>query len=364
MPTTFNVISLGNYAAIDPTEGNTQSENASSLVGLTFGNLENPLWEQVQSLSPGSTGFGGGTASAYDMNNSLSNDTFRLNGGPDQTFDGTAVYNATLTYTDGTTGTITAVVFQDTAGNTYLAPEFSANADQATLEAGAIRSMTLTSLVGNNYSGMTGSRETFNAAVCFAAGTKIATPDGLKDVARLVPGDRVMTVDNGPQVVRWVGIRTVPAIANHAPIRIRAGALGRGVPEHDLIVSRQHRVLLRSRVAQRMFGQSEVLVSACRLTPLPGVEEVRDWGIVTWCHLMCDRHEVIWAAGAPAETLYLGPEARQMLSDAALDEILALFPELADHPGLPARPMPDGRKQKELIARLVKNHRTPVESAT
>jgi len=131
MPTTFNVISLGNFASIDPTEGNTQSENAASLVGQTFGGVGDALVNDIQSFSSTGVGFGGGTSNAYDMNNSASNDTFSINGGPTQTFDGTAVYNATITYIDGSTATISAVVFQDTDGNTYLAPEFSANANHA-----------------------------------------------------------------------------------------------------------------------------------------------------------------------------------------------------------------------------------------
>ena len=124
MPTTFNVISLGNFASIDPTEGNIQFENAASLVGQTFGGVGNSLVNDIQSFSTGSTGFGGGNTSAYDMNNSASNEAFSINGGPDQVFNGTALYNATITYIDRTTATITAVVFQDSAGNTYLSRNF------------------------------------------------------------------------------------------------------------------------------------------------------------------------------------------------------------------------------------------------
>ena len=44
MPTTFNVISLGVRALIDPTEGNTRAENASALAGQTIGDVSNPLF--------------------------------------------------------------------------------------------------------------------------------------------------------------------------------------------------------------------------------------------------------------------------------------------------------------------------------
>lgn len=205
MPTTFNVLSLGVQPIIDPTEGNNVAENASALENMTFGSVTDPLWELSQSFSPGTGGFGGGTSTAYDQDNSLSNESFRLDGGPEQVFDASVVYNAVITYTDGTTANITAVVFQDTAGNTYLAPEFSANADQTALEAGPIRSLTLNSLVSNTFSGMTGSRQTSNFAVCFTAGTMIATPDGERAIETLKVGDLVETLDNGPQAIRWIG---------------------------------------------------------------------------------------------------------------------------------------------------------------
>ena len=79
MATTFNVISLGVQTLIDPTEGNTTAENASSLVGLTFGDVRDPLWENVQSFSPGTNSYGRGTNDAYDMNNNAASENFRIN---------------------------------------------------------------------------------------------------------------------------------------------------------------------------------------------------------------------------------------------------------------------------------------------
>lgn len=42
------------------------------------------------------------------------------------------------------------VVFQDVNGNAYLAPEETANADQAALTAKPIQALTLTSVVSNS----------------------------------------------------------------------------------------------------------------------------------------------------------------------------------------------------------------------
>lgn len=362
MPTTFNVISLGIQADIDTTEGNNIAEGASALVGSTFGSLGDSLNDQIQTFSPGSTGFAGGTTTAYDMDNNVSSETFSIDGGPDQTFDGTSIYNATITYIDGTTATITAVIFQDTNGNTYLAPEFSANADQAALEAQPIRSITLDSLSGNTFSGLTGDRQTGNFAVCFAEGTLIRTPFGDRPVQSLIAGDLVETADNGAQPIRWIGGRSVPAIGPMAPIAFAPGSLGSGLPRRRMMLSRHHRVMLRNAVANRMTGIPEVLVPAHRLEDLGGVCTVQDLGFVTYWHFLCDNHEIVFAEGTPAETLYLGTEAKRCLTPEALEEVRALFPDLvggdASHPA--ARTLMDGARGKTLIQRLQRNRKPAV----
>src|SRR5690606_32364085 len=98
---------------------------------------------------------------------------------------------------------------------------------------------------------------------CFTLGTLIETNEGNKPVEELQPGDLIATMDNGYQPIRWIGHTTRDAIdlaqnPKLKPIRIAAGALGNGLPERDLTVSRQHRVLVRSKIAQRMFGAEEV----------------------------------------------------------------------------------------------------------
>ncbi|MBV0913058.1 Hint domain-containing protein [Rhodobacteraceae bacterium ASV31] len=362
---------LGNFASIDLVEGdrapssnNSIADNANALITtprMELGGPGNPIWKSIQEFSPGSTGSSGGVSNnSYDMDNNAVNETFRIDGGTEQTFDGTAVYNATITYTDGTPpATITAVIFQDTAGNTYLAPEFSANADQAALEAAPLQSIRIDSVAGTEYSGMTADRQTFFGFVCFVEGTLIRTPGGEVPVELLQPGDLVMTVDHGPQMVRWIGHRGTPCFGPHFPVRIAPGALGEGQPKQTLHVSRQHRVMTRSRLAERMFGSPEALVAAHRLVGLPGVTVDRDRTHVTYWHFMCDRHEVVFANGAPSETLFLGQESRATMSGDALREIFALFPELEHRPMPSARTIPVGRRQSRYAERLAAN-RKPV----
>lgn len=74
--------------------------------------------------------------------------------------------------------------------------------------------------------------------------------------------------------------------------------MGAGIPDRDLLVSPQHRVLVRSAIAQRMFGSSEVLVAAKQLLQLPGISLAEDVAGVSYVHLLFDRHEIVVSNGA------------------------------------------------------------------
>lgn len=198
---------------------------------------------------------------------------------------------------------------------------------------------------------------------CFSAGTLIRTAQGEVAIETLKVGDMVETRDNGLQPIRWVGSvhlgpQDLQRAPNLRPIRIRAGALGRGVPQTDLLVSPQHRVLLRSKIAERMFGTREVLVAAKQLLQVEGIDIATDVAEVTYLHMLFDRHEVVVSNGAETETLYTGPQALLGVGEEAREEIFALFPELRAHPGerpQGARPMPSGRMARRMVVRHVQN---------
>lgn len=193
---------------------------------------------------------------------------------------------------------------------------------------------------------------------CFTRGTLILTAVGLVPVEDLSPGDLVRTRDNGLQPIRWcgsvrLGANALARMPRLRPIRFRAGALGQGQPTRDLVVSPQHRLLVRSRIAQRMFGSIEVLVAAKQLLDLPGVATEDQATEVEYIHLMFDSHEIIQANGAETESLYAGPMALRAISPAARAEIYCLFPELmvADYQKPPARMMPTGQQARQLAQR-------------
>ena len=162
---------------------------------------------------------------------------------------------------------------------------------------------------------------------CFAAGTLVETDTGPLPIELIRPGDLVQTLDNGLQPVRWAGQRRVPGRGDMAPILFKAGALGN---YRDLIVSPQHRMLLRDWRAEMHFGQSEVLVAAKHLVNGTSIR-THPMPRVTYVHLAFDRHEVIWAEGVPSESLHLGAMALASLGDDTRDELLTLFPELRAH---------------------------------
>lgn len=362
MPLTYNGFFMGNGALIDPTEGNTMAENAAALVGLTFGAAGTPLANNQVSITSVNVG---GNATALDQDNNLANDQVSINfgtGAPvSYVFDAAVNYNATLTYVDGTTVSVTAVVFQTTTGQLFLAPTFTAGTPlNNALMAGALRSITLDSVAGNNFLGLAADRPLLTFPTCFHRGTRIATDQGEVAVQRLAAGDRVQTADHGMQRLRWVGHRRFAAAevaANPAlcPVRIAPGALGRGLPRRALTVSQQHRVLVASVVTGRMFGAAEVLVAARHLVGLPGIEMAADQPFVEYWHLLFDQHEVVFSEGAQTESLFTGPMALQSVSPEARAEILAIFPDIVMRAPIPARPLIGGRQGRALTRRHLKN---------
>jgi len=206
--------------------------------------------------------------------------------------------------------------------------------------------------------------------VCFVSGATILTQKGPVLVEHLQVGDKVLTMDNGYQPIRWIGARSFDSIdlainPRLGPIRICAGSLAPNMPEKDLLVSRQHRILVRSIVAQRMFGAREVLIPATKLKDLNGVQAEQNLTNVTYHHFMFDDHEVVFSNGAPTESMSLGKEALKSVGIKALKEITSIFPEVLSDEFTPslARSCPTkGSMITKMTARINKNRKLAVES--
>ncbi|HSF63176.1 MAG TPA: Hint domain-containing protein, partial [Paracoccaceae bacterium] len=173
---------------------------------------------------------------------------------------------------------------------------------------------------------------------CFTPGTLIATPRGEVPVESLRPGDRVITRDNGLREVVWTGARpmdrTALALNPHLqPVMIRQGSLGNGLPERDMLVSPNHRMLVANDRTALYFDEHEVLVAAKHLVGARGVMEVQSAG-TTYIHFMCDRHEVVLANGAWTETFQPGDYTLKGMGNAQRAEIFELFPDLRNAQGI------------------------------
>lgn len=336
MALVYEAIYLGNYAAIDPTEGNSSSENASSLLG-TYGSVATPLYDERVTID--TDGVDGGAAGAWDTNNNVTNDTFSVDyndgsGFQAVTYDAITVYNATITYMDGTTASITAVVVQTTSGETYLFPEYSANADSAAMEDQAIVSISLDS-VANSTNVNTAIDRYATDFVCFARGSKIKTSTGMIAVEGLEIGDMVKTRDNGFQPIRWIGSQEVSATGRNAPILIEKGALNEmgiqknkhPIPVNDLYVSPQHRILITNSNCELLFGQKHVLIPAKHLCNGNSIS-VNQRPAVEYFHILFDEHEVIVAEGLETESFHPQKQGMDALSEQVRNEIFDIFPNL------------------------------------
>ena len=176
------------------------------------------------------------------------------------------------------------------------------------------------------------------ASPCFTPGTRIATPKGERRVETLRTGDRVITRDNGIQEIRWIGGRDITkdelAHAAHLkPVLIQQGALGNGLPERDMLVSPNHRMLGANDKTALYFEDSEVLVAAKHLTGLKGVDVV-EVSRTSYLHLLFDAHQVILSDGAWSESFQPDDQSIAGIGNAQRQEIQELFPELVDPEGV------------------------------
>ncbi len=163
---------------------------------------------------------------------------------------------------------------------------------------------------------------------CFVTGTLIATVDGEVPVETIKPGDMVLTQDLLARPVRWVGRREVVPTGALAPVRIEAGVLGN---RRDLVVSQQHRIHMSDFRAGLMFDSCDVLVPAKALVgEVPGIIFDTSFWRTTYCHLLFDRHELVWSEGILTESFHPGETALDALTEPVRHELQTIFPDLAE----------------------------------
>mgnify|MGYP003542432897 FL=1 len=168
---------------------------------------------------------------------------------------------------------------------------------------------------------------------CFTSGIMVMTPDGEIGVGDLVSGSRVVTRDNGIQSVEWVGRISVDfaglsASPHLKPVLIQQGSLGPGLPERDMLVSPNHRVLVGSDRPVQFYDGAEMLVAAKNLVDGRTIRQVDMLG-VTYIHFLFARHEVVLANGAWTESFHPGDRSLGAVGNAQRVELGELFPGLS-----------------------------------
>lgn len=176
--------------------------------------------------------------------------------------------------------------------------------------------------------------------VCFTPGTLIATPKGEVAVENLRVGDKVITRDNGIQEIRWMGFKQMgwhdfAANPHLKPVMVKAGSLGNGLPERDMMLSPNHRLLVANDRTALYFDEHEVLVAAKHLIGGKGIQQIDSVG-TTYFHFMFDQHEVVLSNGAWTESFQPGDYTLKGLGNAQRTEVFELFPELKTDVGIEA----------------------------
>jgi hypothetical protein len=139
------------------------------------------------------------------------------------------------------------------------------------------------------------------SASCFLRGTTIRTAVGDRKIEDLTIGDLLPTVFGGTRPIEWIGRYlfkksdpTKAWVKDVLPVRVARSALGRDVPYADLFVTKAHSLLI-----------DNVLVPVCNLindTTIT-VYDARAVDELEFFHIKLEAHDVIYAEGAPCETL-------------------------------------------------------------
>ena len=136
---------------------------------------------------------------------------------------------------------------------------------------------------------------------CFLKGTKIRTRHGQRKIEELAAGDVLPTVFGGVRRIRWVGRdqftrsdRSRAWAKDVLPVRIARSALAPDIPQADLFVTETHALLIDG-----VLVAAGNLINGTTITRHGAHELDR----LEYFHIKLERHDVIYAEGAPCETL-------------------------------------------------------------
>jgi Hint domain len=135
---------------------------------------------------------------------------------------------------------------------------------------------------------------------CFLRGTRIETAEGERKVEDLAIGDLLPTMFGGLRPIQWIGRYPLkksdpskPWVKGALPVRISRSALAPNVPHTDLYVTGAHSLFLDGLLVP--VGN---LINGTSI-----VWDERDRDELEFFHIKLESHDVIYAEGAPVDTL-------------------------------------------------------------
>jgi Hint domain len=136
---------------------------------------------------------------------------------------------------------------------------------------------------------------------CFLRGTTIRTAEGNRKIEELAVGDLLPTMFGGSRPIQWIGHFPIkksdpskPWPKDARPVRIARSALAPNVPQADLYVSQAHGVFIDGVLASAGYLVNGATITLCDASELRELE---------FFHIKLENHDVIYAEGAPVESL-------------------------------------------------------------
>lgn len=136
--------------------------------------------------------------------------------------------------------------------------------------------------------------------ICFVRGTQIETLGGETAIEDLSIGDLVATVSRKAKPIKWVGRMRFerqgdqPWHAGVLPVLVTRGSLDGVLPTQDLYVSDAHCFLINGMLIPAIHLVNGRSIRKCTSYEAEAIE---------YFHIELDSHDVVFANGAPAETL-------------------------------------------------------------
>ncbi len=308
----YDVLSGGTMVSTTVSAGGLLVDNGGSIISTTIADAGMaPGGEVIVSGAAHASDItvqNGGTVDEYDG----MVDTVTIAAGGLMNYDGGSatginVLNGGTFTINPTSGNLTASNVQLRAGGTVAVGFNPAAASVTSATAGNVETFNFTSGVRHaTVSVELQAGETLNLSetgadyeitvACFYPGTRLATAGGGIAVEDITPGTMLRTAAGALLPVRWLGRSEVSTRfadpLRVLPIRIKAGALAEGMPARDLLLSPDHALCL-----------DDILVQAAAL--VNGTTILRETNVpecFTYFHVELDRHELLLAEGAPAES--------------------------------------------------------------